>query len=192
MSQNFTVKNVFIGGGIRLENTREFTADNIINATEDVSAGIAGTAGASGVMTVAGGHGYTDGQKVCVFGAFGVNYGGTVSESGSTSFKVSGGAGDTLPTSGAVVISHQIELDIVFSGSNAKALFIGGDVALACTLEDVGGVELYKTFSANGAYQWDSGNEPTCPVDGDSIILAHVYNKGLTAGTVTIMVGYDN
>ena len=192
MSQSFSIRNSFIGGGVKVDHVRTIPADNLIYATEDIPAGVAGTAGNAGVMTLAEGHGFVDNDVVCVSGTFGSYYNGVVSSAGATSITVSSGAGDSLPTAGAVVICKKTELDIVFSGSDAVVIFLGGPVALTSTLEDAGGVELVRETSAGGAYQWDLDNGDANPVTGDSIIKAHVYNRGTVASTVSIMVGYNN
>ncbi|MFA6451717.1 MAG: hypothetical protein WCX65_19755, partial [bacterium] len=185
-------RNSFIGGGIQAINNRDITVDNLINATESIPVGIAATAGAAGVMTMPTGHGFTDGQVVCVSGTFGAYYNGTVSESGANLITVSGGAGDALPVSGAVVVSLQVEIDLGVLGTNVAALSMGADIALLTTLEAAASVCLAKSTIANGAYQWDSGNGETNPITGDAIVKAHCYNLGIVAGTATIMVGYNN
>lgn len=192
MSQTFSIRNSFIGGGITAINNREITVDNLINATEAIPVGVAATAGSAGVMAMPTGHGFTDGQVVCVSGTFGAYYNGIVSSAGANAITVASGAGDALPTSGAVVVSLQVEIDLGVLGTNVGALSIGGDIALCITLEAAAAVSLAKSTAANGAYQWDSGNGETNPITGDAIVKAHCYNRGIVAGTATIMVGYDN
>ena len=191
------IQNSMVVSGIVINDVRSVAADNMINATEDIPVGIAGTAGAAGAMTVAAGHGYTTGTEVvCVSwldaGAVKYRYGCTITVSPETVITCAGGTGDTLPTSGAVVICKKTEINLAFLGTDLKALSIGADIALVATVEDAGGVELAVSTSAKGAYSWDSGNGAPNPVTGDSIILANVYNRGITAGTVGIIAAYDN
>lgn len=187
-----SIRNSIIAAGETVQDNKTITVDNIISASETIVAGDAGTAGADGVMTLASGHGITDANTVAVIWATGYRYGCTVSSYGSTSVTLTGGAGDTLPTSGAVVVSVQQEIDLAFSGTQLAALSIGADIGLIVTLEDSGGVELAKQITANEAYQWNSSNGESNPVTGDDIILAHVYAQSTTAGTAKIIVGYDN
>lgn len=189
-----SIRNSMIGGGTTANNTRSITIDNVIQASETIAAGKAGTAGAAGVMTLGSSHGFTDADTVSVYWSTGFRYGCAVSSYDGTTITVNGatGAGDSLPTSGAVVCAKAVEVDIAFSGSALAALSAGADIACGITLEDAGGVELAKNIAVNGAYQWDSGNGEANPVTGDSIVKANVYNKSATAGTVTILVGYDN
>lgn len=187
-----SIRNSILGGGLVLEDNKSLDVDNIITATESIQAGVAGTAGSAGAMTLAEGHGITDSDIVAVTWATGKRYGCTVSNSGATSITVSSGTGDTLPTSGAVVISKKTEIDLAFSGTNLSALSMGADIATMITLEDAGGVELYKAISANEAYQWNANNGETNPVTGDSIIRANVYNQGTSAGTAKILAAYNN
>jgi hypothetical protein len=192
MSQTFNIRNSFIGGGITAIDNREISADNLINATEAIPVGVAATAAAAGEMVMPTGHGFTDGQTVCVSGTFGAYYNGVVSLAGANTITVSGGAGDALPVTGAVVVSLQVEIDLGVLGTNVVALSMGGDIALCLTLEAAAAVSLAKSTAANGAYQWDSGNGETNPITGDAIVKAHCYNLGIVAGNATIMVGYNN
>lgn len=185
-------RNAFTGNGVSASDNRDIVYDMLISGGETLSAGITGTAGATGAMTVLAGHGLTDNDVVCVSGTFGENYNGTVTGAGATGFTVSGGTGDALPVTGAVVISKQVELDIAFTGANLVALSVGATQPMLFTLEDAGGVELMKITVANGAYMWDSGNGDDNPVTGDSITVAHCYNLGVTAGTASVTVAYDN
>lgn len=187
-----SIRNSIIAAGETVQDNTSVEVDNVINASETVTAGVAGTAGEGGVMTLSSGHGITDADTVAVIWATGYRHGCTVSSYDSASVTLTGGAGDTLPTSGAVVVSKQIEIDLAFSGSQMKALSIGADIGLIATLEDAGGVELAKQIAAGRAYQWDSDNGESNPVAEDSIILAHVYAQSATAGTAKIIVGYDN
>jgi hypothetical protein len=190
--QTFSIRKSLIGGGLNSIDNREVTADNLINASESIPVGVAATAGSAGVMTMPTGHGFTDNQVVCVSGSFGAYYNGVVSSAGANAITVSGGAGDALPTSGAVVVSLQVEIDLAFSGTQLAVLSMGGDIPLQMTLEVAASVQLARGTVTNGAYQWDSGNGEANPITGDAIVKAHVYNKGIIAGTATIMVGYNN
>jgi hypothetical protein len=192
MSQIFNIKKSIGGGGITVTDNRDVTADNIIIGSEPIPAGVAGTGAAASAITMPTGHGFTDGQVVCVSGTFGAYYNGTISLSGQNTITVTGGAGDTLPTSGAVVVSLQVEIDMGFLGTNMAVISVGGDIALETTLETSGAVQLVKATAANASYQWDSGSGDVNPITGDAIVKAHVYNRGVAAGTITILVGYDN
>lgn len=192
MSQNFYVRTSFITGGLTAESNRTIVADNFINATETIPAGLAGTAGSAGVMTLLAGHGITNSDIVSVYWATGFAYNCTVGSAGATEITVTGVEGDALPTSGAVVICKVTEVDISVLGTDVKALFAGGDVMLGIAFEDAGGVELFRTTATNTAYEWDTASGDANPITGDSIIKANVYNRSTTAGSVTIAIGYDN
>ena len=187
-----SIRNSIAMAGTTAQDNKTLEVDNVVNASESIVAGDAGTAGAAGVMTLASGHGITDNNTVAVIWASGYRYGCTVSSYDSTSVTLTGGAGDTLPTSGAVVVAVQQEIDLAFAGAQLKALSMGGDIDLIIALEDAGGVELVKQISANEAYQWNSENGEANPVTGDDIIKATAYAQSTTAGTATILVAYDN
>lgn len=185
-----SIRNSMIGGGVTVNNSRSITVDNIINASEAIAAGKAGTAGAAGVMTSAT-HGFTT-EVLSVYWATGYRYGCAISVYDTNTVTLTGGSGDTLPTSGAIVLAAAVEIDLAFTGANATAISLGADILCGITLEDAEGVELATNITANGAYQWDSGNGETNPVTGDLITKANVYNKAVTAGTATVLVGYNN
>jgi len=187
-----SIRNSIIAGGETAQDNKTITVDNIINASESIVAGDAGTAGESGVMTLASGHGITSADTVAVIWSSGFRYGCTVSSYDSTSVTLTGGAGDTLPTSGAVVVSVQQEIDLAFSGTQMKALSIGADIGIIATLEDSGGVKLAKQITSGEAYQWNESNGEVNPVTGDDIVKAHIYAQSTIEGTAKIIVGYDN
>lgn len=191
MSQ-ISIRNAMSLAGTTAQDNKTIEVDNEAKFSESIVAGDAGTAGAAGVMTLASGHGITDADTVAVIWADGYRYGCTVSSYDSTSVTLTGGAGDTLPTSGAVVVSVEQEIDLAFAGAQLQALSMGGDIALIIVLEDAEGVELVKQVDANAAYQWNAENGEANPVDGDSIIAAHVYAQSTTAGTATILAAYNN
>ena len=190
MSQTISIRNSMIGGGVTANSNRSITVDNIINASEAVAAGKAGTAGEAGVMTSAS-HGFTS-ETISVYWATGYRYGCTIDSYDTNTVTLSGGTGDALPTSDAVVLAAPVEIDLAFTGANMTALSMGADILCGINLEDAGGVELAKNIAANGAYQYDSGCGESNPVTGDEIIKANVWNKSTTAGTAVVMVGYDN
>jgi hypothetical protein len=192
MSKLVQIRKTIVIDGVSYPDNRDISVDNVISAGGLIPAGIAATAGADGVMTMPTGHGFTDNQVVCVSGTFGAYYNGTVSNAGANAITISGGAGDALPTSGAVVVSLQVEIDIAFLGTNMIALSIGGTIPVCVTLETASAVQLVKSTAANSAYQWDSGSGDANPVTGDAITKAHAYNLGTTSASISIIVAYDN
>ena len=192
MSQTFYIKNSFSISGMTAASARTIIADNLINATEEIPAGISGTAGLAGEMTLPTGHGITNSDIVSVCWATGYAYDCTVSDSATNSCIVTLVEGDALPTSGAVVISKKKEIDVAVSGTTVVALYMGADVAVGTSLKTVSTIALQKNIIANGAYTWDSGCGEANPITGDAIVKAVVYNKGTTVGEAQIIVGYDN
>lgn len=187
-----SIRNTMSMAGVNASDNRSITVDNEIKASETIAAGKSGTAGAAGVMTLGTSHGFTDADVVAVIWATGFRYNCTISSYDGTTVTVSSGAGDSLPTSGAVVVSKQQEIDLAFDGDQLQALSIGADIGIVATLEDGSTVHVAKQIEAAGAYQWDSGNGETNPVAGDSVTKAHVYAASTTAGTATILAAYDN
>jgi len=185
-----TIANSIVGGGTTANDNRSITVDNIISASESVAAGKAGTAAEAGVMTSAS-HGFTT-ETIAVYWATGYRYGCTIDSYDTNTVTLSGGTGDALPTSGAVVLSAPVEIDVAFSGTAMTVLSLSADILCGINIEDAGGVELAKNIVANGAYQYDSGCGESNPVTGDDIVKANVWNKSVTAGTAKVLVGYNN
>lgn len=167
------------------------SVDNVLTGTGAVVAGEAGIAGADGIMTM-GTHGFTDADIVCVTWAAGRRYNCAISTYDGTTITVTSGAGDTLPTEGAVVVSKQKEIDIAVDGSDAQFVMVASSAAATVTLETSGAVELVKDLVANEAFVWTNGVDGTNPITGDSITKAHCYASAATAGTITINIGYNN
>lgn len=189
-----SIRNSMIGFGITLQDNASIVADGGTPNQETVPAGKAGTAGAAGVMTLGSSHGFTDADTVSVWWATGFRYGCAISSYDGTTVTVNGatGTGDSLPTSGAVILSKKVNMDTVFTGSNLAALGLGADVNCLMALEDAGGVEFAATITAGRSFHWDSGNNYANPVTGDSIVKCSVYNKQATAGTATVMTIFNN
>lgn len=168
------------------------TVNNVLSGSGTLLAGIAATAGSAGVMTLAEGHGLTDADVVMVTWAAGRRYNCTLSSTGSTSTTVGSGAGDSLPTVGAVVIAKQLEIDAAVLGTNVDFLMLKSDVDALITLETDAAVQLVKDIEAGDTFIWRESSQEANPITGDAITKAHCYSKGVVAGNIAIEIGYDN
>lgn len=191
-AQTISVVASITGGGQVLQSSRNVSVDNVIVAAEAIAAGKTGTAGAAGVMTLGTGHGLTTANVVSVTWAVGRRYDCSITAYDSTTITLGTGAGDSLPTAGAVVVSSKTEIDLAFNGAELQAISIGGDQPFIVALEDVSTVKLEVDTVANSTYQWDSGNGVTNPLAAAAPIKANAYAKAAVAGTLKILVGYLN
>lgn len=180
--------------GESFANNSTLTSDSALAFGEisGIAAGVAGTAGEAGVMTMPEGHGFTDGQYVCVTWATGKHYNAILSSCGATSITVGSGDGDALPTSGAVVVALKTAITAAFSGTDVVALAVSSTAAALVSINDAGGVELALDLEANKSFIWTDEDGSTNPVTGDSIIVANAYATTTTAGTVKLGVALNN
>lgn len=192
MSETITTRIVAEVLASNISATLSETVDNVLKGTGTISAGIAGTAGEAGVMTLATGHGLTLSDVVMCKWSTGRRYNCTISLVNGDAVTLATGAGDTLPTAGAVVVSKQLEIDAAVTGANVEFIMLQTDVAATFTLEDAGGVELARNIAAGAFYLWTYSSGDTNPITGDDIIKCHVYNAGTTAGNAVIIIGYIN
>ncbi len=166
--------------------------DNVLKLNGVIPAGVAGTAGAAGVMTLGSSHGFTDADVVMCTWATGRRYACTISAYDGTTVTLATGTGDELPTSGDVVVSKLLEIDAAVLGTNVNFIMLKSDVAATFTLEDAGGIELARNVAAGAAYIWAESSGDTNPITGDSITKCHVWNETAVAGSATGLIGYDN
>jgi hypothetical protein len=101
--------------------------DNVLKLNGVIPAGVAGTAGAAGVMTLGSSHGFTDADVVMCTWATGRRYACTISAYDGTTVTLATGTGDELPTSGAVVVSKLLEIDLAVLGTNVGFIMLKSD-----------------------------------------------------------------
>jgi len=181
-------------GATTLRSSRVLTVDNAIELSEDIPAGVAGVAGAAGVMTLAEGHGITDADTVSVSWASGERHDCAVSAYDSTTITVNGatGAGNTLPTSGAVTVSVKTVIQASVNADNLAGMGFSADISAIASVHDGSGELISPSFEANSGFNWDSDGGETNPLAGEAPTLINVYNKGTTAGTFQGFYAYDN
>lgn len=187
-------------GGKTFNGTRALTSNWQLNAPAiSLAAGKAGTAGADGVMTLASGHGITDADVVSVaWTASGVakfRYGCTVSAYTSTTITLTGGTGDTLPTSGDVVVGVRAEQDVAFDGDGVVLIAVNStkDIAVDFNTGSASALLLSITGGAGVlGYEWDEGCGVTNPLASASIAKVYLYNKIAAEASVDLCISYDN
>lgn len=197
MSNAMMVRTEVAAGGKTYVGERSPSSDGLLSfPAVAVAAGKAGTAGLAGLMTLGSSHGITDAMKVSVKWASGFRYGCAVSSYDGTTITVNGatGTGDTLPTSGAVVVSPALEIDAIFDGDAAVMLMANTSVdCMVCFDEDAYSTKLAAPVTGGSlGYLWDDGSSVTNPLASSAIAAVHVYNKTATAGTADVVIAYDN
>lgn len=181
------------GADVYLDEGTE-TPDNALKLgeTAGVAAGLAGTINGSAVVTLDSGHGITNDSIVCVTWVGGYRYNCTVSNAGATAITIGGGAGSTLPTSGAVAVSVKTVITQTWDGTKTTLIILSCSVAAIITIEDGSTVHLAASVAAGGAYIWDSIDGTASPIDSDTPTKLHVYNCSTTSGVAKILIGVSN
>ena len=189
------IQNITRVNGKNVTDYKTLNPEAILDDGKTLPAGQAGTAGLAGVMTLQAGHGLTTQSVVAVSwlesGVQKRRYNCSITHTETDSVTVATGAGDTLPTSGAVIVSSRVQLNMSFDGSDLEYLFLGSDVPAVMTLETAVAVQLVADIGGGDAYQWRSGCG-TNPVDGDDIVACNCYSLGVVAGSAEAVAAYDN
>jgi hypothetical protein len=134
----------------------------------------------TGTLTMAGGHGITDGLKVDLMwtnadGTKGFRYNMTVGTVATNSVPIDLGGGDSLPvtTTAIIVIPTPTEEVFVIVGDNMVALELWSEVEAVVSFIDgsaagLAGFHLKPPTSGNegGTYHWWTGNGVTNPLAG--------------------------
>lgn len=156
----------------------------------------------TGTLSMAGGHGILDGDRLDVYWSGGHRRGMTVGTVAGNSVPVDGGAGDNLPTNltsitAAVPSEEEFlatgdSLGLIFAKASRRSLVVFADDAdaeLFAIVGELGG-------STGGAYQWrDPAEEPVAsdggvdnPLAGDDVAKVFISN-GDSAGTAAVQTG---
>lgn len=193
-----TTKTVAIGGKT-LKETTTVTGEASILQEESIPGADAGslttrTDDDTGVVTVdESGHNFTDSDVVDVYWTEGSRRNMTITSVTVNAVSVDGGSGDNLPTQDTdVTIVIPVELDVVFTGTNVKALAVYSEARGQFVFNDAGGEELFKRVGAGGVWEWHDENGEDNPVTGDSIITVAVSQEAVTAKIMQVGVIYNN
>jgi hypothetical protein len=176
------------------------TGDNVLAAAK-VGQLTTRTDDNTGTLTMASGHGFTDGQRLDVYWSGGVRRGMTIGTVATNSVPVDLGAGDVLPTN-LTAVTAQVpseeafavegdDLDFIAARSNRRAVVTftdGSNAELFAVVGELGGAN-------GGAYQWRDPVKPPIPSDGgvtnplagDTVAKVFVSN-GDSSGTCIVQV----
>lgn len=177
-------------GGVLINCNAPRTDSGAIGHDLTLAAGLAGAI-TTGVVTLAGGHGLTDADKVDVHWAGGARDGCTIASYDGTSITLTGGNGDALPTGAtAVVVQEPLEVDTDFDGDLAS--IIAGSAAQRATFvfyadtDRVYGV----TVAAGEGFQWVEDLHGANPLAEHTITHVTVSNGTTAAGSAKLGIQY--
>lgn len=150
----------------------------------------------TGSLTMAGGHGITDGQRLDVYWSGGTRRGMTVGTVATNVVPIDGGAGDVLP-SAATAITAQVPIEnpVVVTGDDIVAIglrFPLGGIAVFADASDVELLAVTLTTTLT-TYTWVAADGGTNPLAGDAVAKVFI-SHGSTASTSTVtgLVQFDN
>lgn len=156
----------------------------------------------TGTLTMASGHGLTDGAKIDIYWAGGVQYDVTVGTVSVNSVPIDGGVGDNLPsTSTAIVACVRTQVNINLDGDVASLVSLLADYQNPSSVgkahidfqDDADDVIAAFTLPANDLHVTDIGAGDTNIYTGDPITKAFVSNGSATEPmTFTAIVGQDS
>lgn len=145
--------------------------------------------GTAGTLTMAGGHGITDGQRLDIYWTGGVAYGATVGTVSTNSVPFTLAQGDALPTNNTAITAQVPTLysGITTAGSAVVSIAVkmpqGGETVFATS----GAVAILAVglSTTTTTYVWSSSDSGTNPVTGSTI--ARVYlSQGNSGATTTV------
>ncbi len=200
MSVSATIQKTMNLGGKIFNQSGTVTADSAIVQEVSVSPGDAGTLSTrtdndTGVVTVDdSGHAFTISDRVDIYWTGGCRRGMAVTNVSGADVSIDGGAGDNLPTqSTEVTLIEPTLLDIVFSGTNCKAILLHTTKLGQFVFVSSGPTEQYQVeLAANKSREWEDANGVDNPITGDSITGVYVSHGDTVAATMKVGVLYNN
>lgn len=172
---------------------RTITVDDAIVAAPSIAVAKTGTlttrtSDTAGTLTMASGHGITNGAKLDIYWSGGSCYGATVGTVASLSVPFTLASGTVLPVADTTitamvpsletfVIAATSGIQVVSCSCDAPATFVFRDSAAATALAKVTG--------ATSGYEWDVSTNSTVPFAGNGS-LATVYVSHGDSGTARV------
>lgn len=190
MSHTLLIENQFTINGRVYRNTATVSEEGMTSKIVSLSTAKTGqlttrTDNDTGELTMAGGHGITDGDRLDVYWATGSRRGMTVGTVDVNDVPIDGGAGDNLPDNlTSVTAMVAVEEEFLLTGDNLKALVLSGNQKCSVSLcgaddaEDYG-VEIGSATDSGRTFLWyaEDPNAPTNPVAGDTVTKVFLSNS---------------
>lgn len=186
-------------GGVTIQGAVQRTAETPIGTEFEIPAAKTGTlstrtSDTAGTLTMAGGHGLAENDRVDIYWADGVAYGATVGEVAGNSVPFTGAAGDVLPAqSTAITAGVRKVIDLDFTADKAVMIVMSSTRRGHADVRDSGGTELAQELIPNEPWTWVADQGVANPLAGDIVDAIHVSN-GDSANAATFRMGvlYDS
>jgi len=171
---------------------RTITTDGVVSKMPEVTAAKSGTLSTrtdanTGTLTMAGGHGFTDGQRLDIYWSGGSRRGVVIGTVATNSVPFDLGAGDDLPIA-TTAITAKVPTEEVFNadGDAALGLVLYSDQPGQIVFCESDETEV-AAFSVGGAvggeqsFFWDPERSASNPLTGDIIAKAYFSHSSATA-----------
>lgn len=152
----------------------------------------------TGVLTMAGGHGLQQGDRLDVYwGSFFGRRGMTITNVDTNLVSVDGGAGDDLPTNlTAITAAVPVQETFACDGDDVVALLLWGDQRGTIVIVDDQDAELYalpigSTTNVGRSAIWHAGRDPVNPLDGAALATAYFSHRATSQATFRLAVLLD-
>lgn len=149
----------------------------------------------TGVLTMAGGHGIQQGDRLDVYwGSFSGRRGLEVTSVDGNLVSIDGGAGDDLPTNlTAITAAVPVQETFACDGDDVVALLLWGDQRGTIVIADADDAELYaqsvgSTTNAGRSAVWHAGRDPVNPLAGVTLATAYFSHRATTSATLRLAV----
>ena len=190
--------NISVGiGGISLKGLIQRSAAGVINQEISLAAAKSGTlstrtSDTAGTLTLASGHGITDGQEIDIYWSGGRAYKATVGTVSGTSVPFTGASGDVLPTATTAVTAQvRTVIDTDFDGDLLSLLTAYcPQIGLLQFFDSGDSLLLTIDMAAGEPYFWASSNGFTNPLAGDTVAYAEISQSSTSAVTAKLAALY--
>lgn len=150
-----------------------------------------------GVITLAGGHGFSTGTNFDIYWSGGCRYGVSLTiVTNAATITASTGAGDVLPAADtAVTVAQAVSEAFVVPASSAKFIIVkapyGKQVVRFRTSAPAISLACVEKGTTEDSYEWNSETGGSIPISTDAIATVLISNgRSASAQTPEIVVGY--
>ncbi len=189
-------------GGLQFNNSATVSSNLSTQFSEALAIAKSGTlttrvSGTAGTLTMAGGHGITDGQRIDIYFATGIAYGATVGTVATNSVPFTLAQGDALPiATTAVTVQVPTSVPVVVTGNSVVSYGAGitlgdtGKVVFAAS--DNSTIAAISLTAAIPAAIWASGYTGTNPLADGSVTHVYISHASVTlTPTMTGLIQYN-
>lgn len=188
---NITRGSAALGQGFAY--TRDLTTNGHIGKDNSLAAAKTGTlttrtSNTAGTLTMAAGHGFTDGQVIDIYWSTGQCTSATIGTVATNSVPFTSATGDVLPAATtAITAMVQTVEPFSFADADLKALFVKADlVACSVTFRDGSAavVGVVRVKAGGKHFVWDDEMGATIPVSDDVASIAFTHGDSAAAHRV--------